>query len=95
MYDFALEDFLYHPTCEKRFYRRFGKHRESEDKLPHKLCLQKIAFKLWLGFENLEMYTLQALRERYTVCSLLWGSILVITRQSNLECQENYSLFHN
>ena len=46
MYDFALEDCLYHPTCEKRFYRRFGKHRESEDISPLKLCLQKIAFEL-------------------------------------------------
>ena len=59
MYDFALEDCLYHPACEKRFYRPFGKHRESEDISPHKLCLQKIAFELWFGFENLEMYILQ------------------------------------
>ena len=76
MYDFALEDFLYHPTCEKRFYRRFGKHRESEDISPHKLCLQKIAFELWLGFENLEMYTLQALRERYTDLLVAMGKHL-------------------
>ena len=66
MYDFAVEDCLYHPTCEKRFYRRFGKHRESEDVSPYNFCLQKIAFELWLGFENLEIYTLQALWERYT-----------------------------
>ena len=57
-YDFAVEDCLYHPTCEERFYRRFGKHRESEYVLPHKLCLQKIAFELSLDFENLEIYTL-------------------------------------
>ena len=55
LYDFALEDCLYHPTCENCFYRRVGKHRESEDISPRKLCLQKIAFELWLGFENLEM----------------------------------------
>ena len=61
MYYGAVEDCLYHPTCVKRFYRRFGKHRESEDASLHKLCLQKIAFKLMLGFENLEIYTLQAL----------------------------------
>ena len=35
MNDFAVEDCLYHPTCEKRFYRRFGKHGESEDVSPH------------------------------------------------------------
>ena len=76
MYDFALEDCLYHSTCEKRFYRRFGKHRESEDISPHKLCLQKIAFELWLGFENLEMYTLQALREHYTDLLVAMGKHL-------------------
>ena len=65
MYGFAVEDCLYHPTSEKCFYRRYGKHRESEDVSPHKLCLQKIAFELWLGFENLEMYTFQALWERF------------------------------
>ena len=66
IYDFAVEDSLYHPTCKKRFYRHFGKHRESEDVSPHKLGLQKIAFELRLGFENKEIYTLQALLERYT-----------------------------
>ena len=60
MYGFAVEDRLYHLTCENRFYKRFGKHRESEDVSPHKLRLQKIAFELWLGFENLEIYALQA-----------------------------------
>ena len=67
MYDFAGEDCLYHPTCKKnRFYRHFGKHRESEDVWPHKLGLQNIAFEFKLGFENIEIYTLQALWERYT-----------------------------
>ena len=65
MYDFAVEDFLYHPTCKKRLYRRFGKHRESEDVLPHKIGLQKIAFEIRLGFENLEIYTLQTLWKCY------------------------------
>ena len=51
MYDFAVNECLYHPTCEKRFYRHFEKHRESEDVSPHKLGLQKIAFELRLGFE--------------------------------------------
>ena len=50
MYDFAVENSLYHPTCKKRFYRHFGKHRKSEDVSPHKLGLQKIAFELRLGF---------------------------------------------
>ena len=76
MYGFAVEDCLFHPTCEKRFYARFGKHRESEDVSPNKLCLQKIAFELWLGFENLEIYTLQALWERYTDLLLAMGKHL-------------------
>ena len=76
MYGFAVEDCLFHPTCEKRFYGRFGKHRESEDVSPNKLCLQKIAFELWLGFENLENYTLQALWERYTDLLLAMGKHL-------------------
>ena len=45
MYDFAVEDCLYHPTC-KGFYRRFGKYRESEDVSPNKLGLQKTALAL-------------------------------------------------
>ena len=57
MYSFAVEDCLYHPTYEKHFYMRFGKHRESEDVSLHKLCPQKIAFELWLGFENLEFWS--------------------------------------
>ena len=76
MYDFAVEDCLYHPTCKKRFYRRFGKHRESEDVSPHKLCLQTIAFELRLDFENLDIYTLQALWERYTYFLLAMGKHL-------------------
>ena len=76
MYGFPVEDFLYHPTCEKCSYRHFGKHRESEDVSPHKLCLQKIAFELRLVFENLEMYTLQALWERYTDFLLAMGKHL-------------------
>ena len=66
MYGFAVEDCLYHPTCEKRFCRRFGKHRLSENVSPYKSCLQKIGFELGLDFENLEIYTLQALWECYT-----------------------------
>ena len=33
MYGFAVEDCLYHPTCKKRFFRRFRKHRESNQKM--------------------------------------------------------------
>ena len=70
MHDLIAEDCLYHPTCEKRLYRRFEKHSESEDVLPHELCIEKFAFELSLsirlGFENLEIYTLQAVWERYT-----------------------------
>ena len=61
MYDIAVEDCLYNPTCNKRFHRHFGKYRESEDASPHKLGLQKIAFELRLGYENIESYTLQTL----------------------------------
>ena len=61
---------------EKRFYRRFGKHRESEDVSPDKLGLQKTAFELRLGFENIEIHTLQALRERYTDFLLAIGKHL-------------------
>ena len=60
MHDLIVEDCLYHPTCEKRFYRHFEKHSESEDVSLHELCIEKIAFELRLGFENLEIYTLQA-----------------------------------
>ena len=48
MYDFAVEDCLHHPTCKKRFYRRFEKDSESEDVSPH-----KIAFELGLIKRNL------------------------------------------
>ena len=51
-------------------------NRESEVVSPHKLCLQKIAFELRLGFENLEIYTLQALWERYTDLPLAMGKHL-------------------
>ena len=95
MYDFAGEDSLYHPTCKKCFYRHFGKHRESEDVSPHKLGFKKIAFELRLGFENIEINTLQALWERYSDFLLAMGNIWVITRQSNLKYQGNNSLFHN
>ena len=97
MYDFAAEnlDCLYHPTCEKCFYRNFGKHRESEDVSPHKLGLRKIAFELRLGFENIEMYTLKHYGSITLIFSLLWGNICVITRQSKLKYQGDYSLFHN
>ena len=61
---------------KKRLYGRFGKQRESEDGSPHKLCPQKIAFELWLGFENLEIYTLLALWERYTDLLLDMGKYL-------------------
>ena len=76
MYDFAVEDCLYHPTCNKRFHRHFGKYRESEDTSPHKLGLQKIAFELRLGYENIESYTLQTLWERYTDFLLAMGKHL-------------------
>ena len=74
MYDFAVEDSLYHPTCKKRFYRHFRKHRESEDVLPHKF--QKIVFELRLGFENIEINTMQASWECYTDFLLAMGKHL-------------------
>ena len=75
-YDFAVEDYLYHPTCKTRFYRHLGKYRESEDVSPHKLGLQQIAFELRIGFENIIIYTLQALWERYTDFLLAMGKHL-------------------
>ena len=83
MYDFAVEDCLYHPTCKKCFYRHFGKYRELEDVSPHKWGLQK-------NFIHRKHYGSVTL-----IFFLLWGSIWVITRQSNLKYQGNYSLFHN
>ena len=73
---FAVEDCLYRPTCKKRFYRHFGKYRESEDVSPHKLGLHKNAFELRLSFENIEFYTLQALWECYTDFLLAMGKQL-------------------
>ena len=46
---------------------------ESEDVSPHVLCIEKIAFEQRLGFENLEIYTLQAVWERYTDLLLAMG----------------------
>ena len=43
---------------------------------PTKLCLQKIAFEIRLAFENLEIYTLQALWECYTDSLLAMGKHL-------------------
>ena len=76
MHGFAVEDCLYQRTFKKRFYRLFVKHREWEDVSPHKLCLQKIAFELRLGFENLEIYILQALWERFAELLLAMGKHL-------------------
>ena len=73
MHDLVAEDCLYHPTCEKRFYRRLEKHSESEEISPQELCLQKVAFELRLGFDNLEVYTLQAVWERYSDLLLAMG----------------------
>ena len=65
----------YHPTC-KNVSIGILDIRESEDVAPHKLGLQKIAFERRLGFENLEMYTLQALWEHYTDLLLAMGKHL-------------------
>ena len=70
MYNFALKDCLYHLTCKRRL---FGKHRKSEHVLPHKSVSLENYFELWLGFENIKMYTLQALWERYTDFLLAMG----------------------
>ena len=73
IHDLIAEDCLYHPTREKRFYMRFEKHSESEDVSPHELCIEKLAFELRLGFENIEIYTLRAVWERYTDLLLAMG----------------------
>ena len=68
MYDFAVEDCLYHLTCKNVSIGILEniENQKNQDVSPHKLGLKKIAFELRLGFENLEIYTLQALWERYT-----------------------------
>ena len=73
MHDLITEDCLYHPTCVKRFYRRFETHSESKDVSPHELFIEKLAFELRFGFENLEIYTLQAVWKRYTDLLLAMG----------------------
>ena len=94
MYDFAVEDCLYHPIC-KNVSIGVWKHRESEGVSPHKLCLQKIAFELRLGFENLEIYTLQALRQRYTDLLLAVGQHLGHNETIEPQIPGDYSLFQN
>ena len=49
-------------------------------------------FDLWLGFEHLEIYHCKHCGSVTLICSLLWGSIWVITRQSNLKCQGNITV---
>ena len=66
MHNLIAEDCLYHPTCEEAYFRRLKKQSEAEEVSPHELCLEKIAFELRLGFENLEIYPLQAVWERYS-----------------------------
>ena len=51
MYDFAVEDCLYHPSCKNRFYRRFGKHRESEMLRPTKCVSRKLLLNLGLALK--------------------------------------------
>ena len=48
MYGFAVEDCLYRPTCEKRFCRRFGKHRESENVRPTNRASRKLVLNFGL-----------------------------------------------
>ena len=43
---------------------------------PTNCVSRKLLFELWLGFENLEIYTLQALWERYTDLLLAMGKHL-------------------
>ena len=95
MYDFAVEGCQYHLTCKKRFYGHFGKQRESEDVSPHKLGRQKIAFELRLGFENIEIYTLQALWERYTDFLLAMGMHLGHYQTIEPQIPGKYNLFYN
>ena len=95
MYDFAVEDCLYHPTCKKRFYRHFGKHRESGDVSPHKLGLQKLLLNLGFALKIYKFIHCKHYGSVTLIFSLLWGSIWVITKKSNLKYQGNYSLFHN
>ena len=75
MYAFAVEDCLYHLTCEKRFYIQcicVLENIENQKMFRPTNCVSR----LWLGFENLEIHTLQALWERYTDLLLAMGKHL-------------------
>ena len=73
MHNLIAEDCLYNPTCEKAFFWHFEKQSESEEVSPHESYLEKFAFELRLGFENLEIYTLQAVWERFSDLLLATG----------------------
>ena len=73
---FAIEDCLYLATCKNVSIDVLENIENQKMFRPTKLCLQKIAFEIRLGLENLEIYTLQALWECYTDLLLAMGKHL-------------------
>ena len=71
MYDFAVEDCLCHPTC-KNVSIGVLENIENQKVFRPTNCV----FELRLGFENLEIYTLQALWQSYTDLLLAMGKHL-------------------
>ena len=73
MYGVVIEDCLYHPTCRKRSIGVLDNIENQKMFRPTNCVSRKL---LWLGFENLEIYTLQALWERYTDLLVAMGKHL-------------------
>ena len=76
MYDFVVEDCLYHPTCTNVYIGVLENIENQKTFRPTNCVSRKIAFEIRLGFENLENYTLQALWECYTDLLLAMGKHL-------------------
>ena len=59
MYDFAVENCLYHSTCKKNVSIGIFANIENQKMFhPTNYVSTKLLFELKLGFENIEIYTL-------------------------------------
>ena len=74
MYDFAVEDCLCHPTYKNVSIGVLENIENQKVFRPSNCVSRKLL--LNLGFENLEIYTLQALWQRYTDLLLAMGKHL-------------------
>ena len=96
MYGVAVEDCLYHPTCEKNVSVGILDNIETQKMFrPTNCVFRKLPLNFGLALKIKKFIHCKHYGSVTLICSLLWGSIWVITRQSNLKCQGNYSLFHN